>query len=99
MYFVPLQSANVLQSVDTIYYASTVMNTSHLGRPLMITENNLTTMTSLEYSLISSTKGGGAAHVNLGGEGADIDWHCLGRRWAGCHVYSVSHMFALSVML
>lgn len=72
VYFVPLQSANVLQSVDTIYFASTVMNTSRAGRPLMITENNLTTMTSLEYSLISSTKGGGAAYVNLGGEGAAL---------------------------
>ena len=72
VYFVPLQSANILQTVDTIYFANSVMDTSRAGRPLAISANNPTTMTSLEYSLISSTKGGGAASIDLGGEGVAL---------------------------
>ena len=72
VYFVPLQRASPFQSVDTIYFATSVMDTSRAGRSLMITDSNSTTITSLEYSLISSTKGGGAAYVSLGGDGAAL---------------------------
>lgn len=70
-YLDPLPSSASFDALETLYYANAELGSSRSGSRLTISERTPTTLTSLEYSLLASTIGGGAGMVTLdSGRGA-----------------------------
>lgn len=65
VYFEPIQRSAPFSRVETLYFSTSATGVSRTGNPLNIANQTISTLTALEYSLISSTKGGGAAMISL----------------------------------
>ena len=71
--FEPNRSEAALQILETLFYANAPTGTSRSGGSLTVAMSTPTTLTVTQYSLISTTGGGGAAMITLdNGRGALI---------------------------
>ena len=63
--FEPNRSMAALQTVETLFFADAPTGVSRSGGQLTVAMSTLTTLTVTQYSLISATRGGGAAMITL----------------------------------
>ena len=61
VYFEPVSSMSSFFEVETLFFSASVAGESRDGSQLSLIEQNTTTLTSLDYSPLSNTLGGGAA--------------------------------------
>ena len=64
-YFIPGQFATSLRQVETLFYVQSPTGIGRSGGELPIAANSLTTLTATQYSLLSTSRGGGAASITL----------------------------------